>query len=287
MRRGAKSLISAIQIIIYDWNAPSELEYLTNWGATFIAYSLISKGDLLCAVDPLRSVSLLRFDAGTSKLIDVAKEFSAYGVFAAAFLENGTRSGEEAEPGSETILAADLDLNLFTSKRTKATPVTTGSAAMSSANSRTADVETLKSQARIHVGEVVNKFCKGSLVPSFAQTSTGAVPQVVFCTSVGSIGTVTTLSANTSSILSSVERNMRKVVPSVGHLKQSDYRAFKTEYHTDPAVGFIDGAFVEELLELDSEDVDKVMAGGSEHESIVDVSKEDVIRLVEELQRMH
>ena len=232
-------------------------------------------------------MSLLRFDASTSKLIDIAKEFSAYGVFVAAFLEDASQSGEGASTGTETILAADLDLNLFTSKRMKATSVMTGSAAMSSANSRTADVETLKSQARIHVGEVVNKICKGSLVPSFSQTTTGAVPQVVFCTSVGSIGTVTTLSANTSSILSSVERNMRKVVPSVGHLKQSDYRAFKTEYHTDPAVGFIDGAFVEELLELSSEDVDRVMAGGTEHEKIIDASKEDVIRLIEELQRMH
>ena len=98
---------------------------------------------------------------------------------------------------------------------------------------------------------------------------------------------VTTLSADQSKLLSQVERNMRRVIPNVGNLRQADHRAFKTEYRTDPAAGFIDGSFIEELTNLSKEEIEMVMQGGSEHEIITDASTEDVIRLVEELQRMH
>ena len=132
-----------------------------------------------------------------------------------------------------------------------------------------------------------NICLSGSLVPSFAQTSGKSTGQLIFGTSVGSIGMVFTLSAGQSQLLSQVERNMRRVVQGVGNLRQADYRAFKTEYRTDPAAGFIDGSFVEELTNLSKEEVEMAMQGGSEHETITGTTVEEVIRLVEELQRMH
>lgn len=144
------------QIIVFDRISEEDdgrLRYLCNWGATFIAYKLVSKGDLLCAVDPLRSASLVRFDNENNKLIDIAKEFSAYGLHAAAFLEGG----DYDEQGSETILAADLDFNLFTAKRVKVAATTS----MASRNVPQQPVEKLQAQAMIHTGEVVNTFCKG------------------------------------------------------------------------------------------------------------------------------
>lgn len=124
-------------------------------------------------------------------------------------------------------------------------------------------------------------------MPSFALTSHTAAGQLIFGTSVGSIGVVHTLSADQSKLLSAVERNMRKVVSAAGNLRQADFRAFKTEYSTAPAAGFVDGTFVEELTNLSKEDVELVIQGGSEHERITDATAEDVVRLVEELQRMH
>ena len=136
------------------------MEHITSWGATFIAYSLISRGNLLVALDPLRSSSMVRFDASTSKLIDVAKEYSSYGVFAAAFLGDSASSAKKEnakEEENHAIIVADLDLNLFTALKTKA-GISEGSG---TAPNRGNESETLTMQAVIHVGEVVNKFASG------------------------------------------------------------------------------------------------------------------------------
>lgn len=64
------------------------------------------------------------------------------------------------------------------------------------------------------------------------------------------------------------------------------FRSFKSPYRTSPSLGFIDGTFIEELTNLSVQDMEAVMEGSNQHERI-DKSKEDVIRVVEELQRMH
>ena len=97
----------------------------------------------------------MRFDSENNKLIDIAKEFSAYGLQAAAFLEGG----DYDEPGQETILAADLDFNLFTAKRTKVGA--SGTSSMASRIVPQQPVEKLQTQAMMHTGEMVNTFCKG------------------------------------------------------------------------------------------------------------------------------
>lgn len=103
---------------------------------------------------------------------------------------------------------------------------------------------------------------------------------------------VASLPQAASSILSSVERNLRKYLEttdgsySIGGLGQEEFRAFKAEYRTEPSAGFIDGALLETLLLLDDAIIDKVLQGTSEYEKVA-VSKGEVVRLVEELQRMH
>lgn len=135
-------------------------------------------------------------------------------------------------------------------------------------------------------------FHLGSLVPAFSRSSDGPIPQVIFCTSVGSIGMVASLPQFTSSILSNVERNLRKYLETtegnlnIGGLSQEDFRAFKAEYRTEPSAGFIDGTLLENLLSLDDGAINKVLQGTSDYEK-VSVTKEEVVRLVEELQRMH
>jgi DNA damage-binding protein 1 len=109
----------------------------------------------------------------------------------------------------------------------------------------------------------------------------------------GSIGMVATLSPSVSAVLSAVERNLRKMLETttgsfnIGGLSQEEFRAFKAEYRTQPAAGFIDGNLLETLLVLDKEDIARVLQGTSEYEAITSHSQEEVMRLVEELQRMH
>lgn len=129
-------------------------------------------------------------------------------------------------------------------------------------------------------------------MPAFSRSSDGPIPQVIFGTSVGSIGMVASLPQSTSSVLSNVERNLRKYIETtdgslnIGGLSHGDFRAFKAEYRTEPSAGFIDGTLLENLLSLDEKDIHQVLQGTSDYEKIT-TSKEEVVRLVEELQRMH
>lgn len=122
------------------------------WGATFIAYSLAIKNDLICVVDPLRSASLIRYEDDLSRIVDVGKEFSAYGLFAAAFLRDDEESMDAST--SNSIIAADLDLNLFTAKSIKIS-------ANGDRDQARQETYTLKVQAMIHSGDVINKFAPG------------------------------------------------------------------------------------------------------------------------------
>lgn len=103
---------------------------------------------------------------------------------------------------------------------------------------------------------------------------------------------VATLPQSTSTTLSTVERNLRKVLESsdgnynIGGLSQEEFRAFKAEYRTQPAAGFIDGMLLETLLALDERELDTVLQGTSEYEKL-SVGKAEIVQLVEELQRMH
>lgn len=130
-------------------------ERIASWGASYITYSLISSGNLLLSVDPLRSITLMRFDPETRRIIDVAKEWSSYGAFAAQFLRNGESSGTTEEGDgkggtqSYSLIANDLDRNLLTVKMQKHGVNT----------QQNSDI--LKVHAMVHLGEIVNKIIPG------------------------------------------------------------------------------------------------------------------------------
>lgn len=146
------------QVVVFAWIG-NALTPLASWGATFIAYSLAIKDNLICVVDPLRSASLIRWKEEDKRLVDVGKEFSAYGLFAAAFLRDDNNAAES--PKEDSIIAADLDLNLFTAKNILV---------VSNDNSHgmRLEINTLKVQAMIHSGDVINKFAPGKLLLSNA-----------------------------------------------------------------------------------------------------------------------
>lgn len=64
------------------------------------------------------------------------------------------------------------------------------------------------------------------------------------------------------------------------------WRSFKSERSIAPPAGFVDGDFVELFAELSKDDLVAVMEGGSEHEKLT-ASREELLKLVEELMRMH
>lgn len=104
---------------------------------------------------------------------------------------------------------------------------------------------------------------------------------------------VASLPQETSTLLSAVERNLRKWAEkgdgnlNIGGLSHEEYRAFKAEYRSQPSAGFIDGSLLENLLTLTAQEIDEVLKGTSEFEAIPTDKRQTVIQTIEDLQRLH
>lgn len=70
------------------------------------------------------------------------------------------------------------------------------------------------------------------------------------------------------------------------HTASSRYRAFKADKLKTPSTGFIDGDFVQSFLDLSKDVQEQVMQGKSEHERLT-VDKAEIVRLLEEVARVH
>lgn len=88
--------------------------------------------------------------------MDVGKDFATYGLYAAAFLRDES-THTATDNNDVSIIAADIDQNLFTARNIDLT----ATAAKSTRD--TSKVYTLKSQAMIHTAESINKFVPGEL----------------------------------------------------------------------------------------------------------------------------
>ena len=80
-----------------------------------------------------------------------------------------------------------------------------------------------------------------------------ATPRFLFCTLAGTLGVICTLTDDTFALLAQVEANLSNVIKGVGGLDHAEYRSFIDERRQGRGRGknFIDGDFVERILELD------------------------------------
>ncbi|SCZ89850.1 BZ3500_MvSof-1268-A1-R1_Chr1-3g01617 [Microbotryum saponariae] len=278
-----------------DWQA---IQPIATWGGAYVAFSLVSLADDQILVgDALRSLTLLQLErksqngsAGSSRLVEVARDYSPHYVTAFA----------PVSPTSKEFVGAESDLNLFTVAKDQ------------THNSRTGQAEVeLVDQGRFHLGELVTSFNSGALVHQFDEALAGvATPRLVFTTSAGSVGAILDIGTETSKVLSELERNMRRVMDSVGELRQEEsvhssmlestraasadvslleprsWRAFRSERQVATSAGFIDGDFIERFLTVSTSQVERIMAGGSEHERIT-MTSDELMRIVEGMSRLH
>ncbi|KAK4330616.1 DNA damage-binding protein 1 [Rhodotorula toruloides] len=254
------------------WTIDSEgaLALKSTWSGAFVAYTLArAPDDTLIVGDALRSLTVLRYTASPQpKLLEVAKDYrSRYMV--------GVEDLGRDSTGADRYIGAETDLNLFAVSRHP-----------QQAAGNLANAATLQDAGAFHLGELVTRFRTGSLGDLIGDANTTVVPRLVYSTSAGTIGVIADLDAASSRILSDLERNMREFVKGVGGLEQEEYRAFKADKVKTPSTGFIDGDFVQSFLDLSKDVQEQVMQGKSEHERLT-VDKAEIVRLLEEVARVH
>ncbi|GAA5952645.1 hypothetical protein JCM3765_002231 [Sporobolomyces pararoseus] len=274
---GNSSLALAVnsQVLVYSFDlSNNSLSLSATWSGAFIALSVARGPDSTIVVaDALRSMTLLKFTASPQpKLEEVARDYrSRYMVGVESILS----PSEDAENQTREFIGAETDLNLFTVQYDP-----------SSAAGRLEDAGNLAPRGGFHLGEMVSRFRHGVFGQQYGDSSGAAQPKLIFTTSAGSIGIIAELDSSASTLLSSLERNMRSFVKGVGDLSQEEFRSFKIEKRSIPSSGFVDGTFVQQFLDLPAAEQDQIMEGRSEFARL-QAEKNEVIRVLEEVGRLH
>ncbi|KAI9016775.1 CPSF A subunit region-domain-containing protein [Hyaloraphidium curvatum] len=239
-------------------DGPASLVQVCGHHGLVIALTMASRGPYLLVGDLMKSLSLLMFRSEQGKLELVARDADTNWITAAGMLND------------DVFIGADNSFNLFTLRRnTDAT--------------RDEERRRLELVGEYHVGGNVNRFQKGSLVMTLAETSSVARPNLLFAMSDGSIGSILNISKEHYNTLESLQSSLAKSIHSAGSFGHASWRSFANEKRSNPAHHFIDGDLVEMFLELVPEQQEAVVEGmESQNVDVVEVR-----RLVEALSRAH
>ncbi|POV97268.1 hypothetical protein PSHT_14675 [Puccinia striiformis] len=235
---------------------------LDTWGGGFVSQTVITNHNQILVGDLYKSLVLLEFDLFLLELVVKARDFSAMSVRPIGFID------------SQTFVSADSEFNLFTVQHRHSTQndhsegddheeqdqdeeVQVDLVGHQDRRSRRSD---LNSSWSIHLGENVNHFRPGSLVPKPIQSSLIANNHTVFVTSTGAVGFLATIHDHKiRDCLSQVYDHLSTNSSSCGNLNHSEHRTFKTKSRKIKSSGFIDGDFIEDqILNLSLPEIEKL-----------------------------
>ncbi|CAN8027231.1 unnamed protein product [Ixodes persulcatus] len=259
---------------LFEWNAERELHNECSHFNNILALYLKTKGDFILVGDLMRSMSLLAYKPLEGSFEEIARDYQTNWMCAVEILDD------------DTFLGAESTTNLFVCQK-------------DSAATTDEDRQHLQEVGQFHLGEFVNIFRHGSLVMQHpGEASSPTQGSVLFGTIHGAIGLVAQLPSDFYNFLLEVQGNLTKVIKSVGKIDHTLYpfvrlftwRSFSTERKTEQAQGFIDGDLIESFLDLSRDKMQEVLQGiqmddgsGMKRDATVD----DLIKIIEELSRVH
>ncbi|CED84730.1 Damage-specific DNA binding complex, subunit DDB1 [Phaffia rhodozyma] len=234
---------------------------VSSWESSYLPSTLINLSSVdgksrLAIGDAMSSLSVVEIDQSSRQFRTVIKDLKPLWLTTAERLGQGT---------DDTLIAADSNCNILTMQP---------------------EDHTLVSKAGYHVGELINKFAKGALLPN-EPADMGATPNLVFGTSSGRISAVLDLNVESSRFLFDLQRNMTVVLKGFGNVSLSDYRQVQLDNATSPSVGVIDGDYVQSFLQIKDQDlIRRILDGRNQYEKI-DVPYSEVCGILEGFGRLH
>ncbi|TRY64004.1 hypothetical protein TCAL_00788 [Tigriopus californicus] len=261
-------LLAAINstVRLWEWTSEKELRLECSHFNNILALYLKTRGDFILVGDLVRSMALLQYKTMEGSFEEISRDFAPNWMTAVEILDD------------DTFLGAENAGNIFVCQR-------------DSAASTDEERQQMTEVGQIHVGDMINVFRHGSLVmQNLGDTTTPHQGSVLFGTVHGAIGMVTQLPQEFFEFLTEIQRRLTRVIKSVGKIEHEVWRSFHNERKTEPMEGFVDGDLVETFLDLDRDHMAEVFQGlqindGSGMKQ--DAKVEDVIKIIEDLTRIH
>jgi len=251
---------------LWEWTQEKELRLECSHFNNIIALFLKTSGDFILVGDMVRSMIVLQYKIMEGSFEEIARSYDPNWMTAVEILDDDTFLGAE---NADNMVVCQRD---------------------SGANNDEDRLQ-MTTVGQIHVGDMVNVFRHGSLVMQNLGDST--IPHtgcVLFGTVGGSIGLVTQLPQDFFEFLNELQQKLTKVIKSVGRIDHSNWRSFSSDKKDEACEGFIDGDIIESFLDLDRSSMSEVVVGLQRTDSSgmkSPVTVEDVVKIVEDLTRIH
>ena len=266
-----------------------------------MALYLSTYGDFVAVGDLMKSISVLRYDAALNELQLMARDFNPHWM------------SEVQCVGDDMVIGGETNGNLIVCRRDT-----------ESVDDRARRF--LKWEGSFHVGEFINCIQMGGLKsnPSVNVNSPQAESEksLIFGTVKGTIGLLIPMKPREFFVLAHLQHQMDTLVPSLGRVPHSERCRFKTDRDVGPSPlqstlsaeseigvlglelkdchGFIDGDYVEKFALLSSsikmEIVSQLNHRGKELADETNyehalymgkVKEEDIVRILDEMARLH
>ncbi|ALC47529.1 pic [Drosophila busckii] len=250
---------------LYEWTNEKELRMECNIQNMIAALFLKAKGDFILVGDLMRSITLLQHKQMEGIFVEIARDCEPKWMRAVEILDD------------DTFLGCETHDNLFVCQK-------------DSAATTDEERQLLPELARFHLGDTINVFRHGSLVmQNVGERTTPINGCVLYGTCNGAIGIVTQIPQDFYDFLHGLEERLKKIIKSVGKIDHTYYRNYQINTKVEPSEGFIDGDLIESFLDLSRDKMREAvtvleLAMNGERKG-ADV--EDVIKIVEDLTRMH
>jgi len=266
-----KKLLASINstVRLWEWTAEKELRLECSFFNNIMALYTKVRGDFVLVGDLVRSITLLQYKTMEGSFEEIGRDYCPNWMTAIEIVDD------------DTFLGAENANNIFVASR-------------DSSSSNDEERTMINENAQIHVGDMINVFCHGSLVmENLGDSSTPHSGSILYGTVHGAIGMVTQLPPDYFEFLNKVQQRLTKVIRSVGKIEHSQWRQMTNDRKTAPMTGFIDGDLIETFLDLKSDKMSEVVSGlnipdpsagaGCHRPATV----EDLIKAVEDLTRIH
>lgn len=224
-----------------------------------LGFRLARRGDFILVGDIFRSITVLTCKkVGESyRLEQVARDYDVTWVMAMEMLDD------------DVYVVAEHSKHLYTYQRN---------------SYATTDAERgrLERVGQFHLGSRVNRIQHGSLVMQMAENEGPATKTLIFGTTDGMLGVIASIKPDAYNFFLELQNAMAVLIPGIGGLGHADWREMVLENppRTAPAKNFLDGDLIERFLDLNMAQMTKVS-------SMVNVSVDELVQRVEEMQRLH
>lgn len=241
---------------LVELNSRRDLHIECTYVNAIMALYLKRRNQLILMGDLMRSMSLFSYKPLQAHFEEVARDFNPAWTTEVEILDD------------EHFLGFEHTKNIYVCERdTKAV--------------NEHDRLQMEAVGLFHLGDTVNVCLSGSLVMQHpSERSIEIKRTTLFGTISGVIGLIMTIDESLFRKLDDIQSSLSRVVNSVGHIDHREWRAFQGNKHSQPAMGFIDGDLVETFLDLKRAQMQKVAED-------CNCSVEDLVKLIEELSRLH